>query len=83
MYHLKQLFYHQLNLLYLYQNKKILQGFVERNGNATIRVVSDLAEYTINAGIMRYVNKNQPYILDYNPGYEKLPPIYNRGTVNT
>ena len=64
-----------------YQNKKTLQGFVERNGNATIRVVSDLTESTINAGILRYVSKNSTLYTDDNPSYEKLPPIYNRGTV--
>ncbi len=64
-----------------YQNKKPLQGFVERNGNAVIRAVKDMTESTLNAGILRYVEAGSTLYTDDNPSYEKLPPFYKRGTV--
>jgi len=63
------------------QNKKLLQGFVERGGNLVIRTIPEATDATINAGILRYVKKGSTLYSDDNPSYQKLPPIYNRGIV--
>ncbi len=65
----------------LNQGKKPLQGFVERGGNAVIRVIPDITENTINAGILRYVKTKSTFYSDDNPSYQKLPPYYIRGSV--
>jgi len=44
-----------------YQNKKLLQGFVERNGNAVIRVIPDTTDSTLNAGVLNMLNGAQLY----------------------
>ena len=64
-----------------YQNKKLLQGFVERNGDLVIRTVSDMTESTLNAGVLRYVKTGSTLYSDDNQSYQKLPPLYNRGIV--
>lgn len=64
-----------------YQNKKLLQGFVERNGDLVIRTVSDMTESTLNAGVLRYVKTGSILYSDDNQSYQKLPPLYNRGIV--
>ena len=64
-----------------YQNKKLLQGFVQRNGNAVIRVVPNMFDGTLNAGVLRYVKQGSTLYSDDNPSYQKLPPIYNQGVV--
>lgn len=61
-----------------YQNKKLLQGFVERNGDLVIRTVSDMTESTLNAGVLRYVKTGSILYSDDNQSYQKLPPLYNR-----
>jgi len=63
------------------QNKKLLQGFVERGGNLVIRAVPNLLDSTLNAGVLRYVRPGSNLYSDDNPSYQKLPPIYNRGIV--
>lgn len=64
-----------------YQNKKLLQGFVERNGDLVIRTVADMTESTLNAGVLRYVKTGSTLYSDDNQSYQKLPPLYNRGIV--
>lgn len=64
-----------------YQNKKLLQGFVERNGDLVIRTVSDMTESTLNAGVLRYVKTGSTLYSDDNQSYQKLPHLYNRGIV--
>lgn len=64
-----------------YQNKKLLQGFVERNGDLVIRTVADMTESTLNAGVLRYVKTGSILYSDDNQSYQKLPPLYNRGIV--
>lgn len=64
-----------------YQNKKLLQGFVERNGDLVIRTVSDMTESTLNAGVLRYVKTGSTLYSDDNQSYQKLPTLYNRGIV--
>ena len=63
------------------QNKKLLQGFVERNGNAVIRVISNMSESTLNAGVLRYIKKGSTLYRDDSQSYNKLPPFYNQATV--
>lgn len=65
----------------LNQNKKLLQGFVERGENAVIRTIPDAIDDTINAGILRFVKKGSTLYSDDNKSYQKLPPIFNRGIV--
>ena len=64
-----------------HQNKKLLQGFVERNGNAVIKVVPDMTDGTLNAGVLRYVKRGSTLYSDDNPSYQKLPPLYKQGVV--
>lgn len=63
------------------QNKKLLQGFVERGGNFVIRAIPNMLDSTLNAGVLRYVQKGSTLYSDDNPSYQKLPPIYMRGIV--
>lgn len=63
------------------QGKKLLQGFVERNGDAVINVIPDRTENTVIAGILKYVRLGSIVYTDDYQGYNKLPPIYNRGVV--
>ena len=63
------------------QGKKLLQGFVERGGNAVINVIPDRTESTVNAGVLRYVEPGAAVYTDDYQGYNKLPPIYKRGVV--
>lgn len=64
-----------------YQNKKLLQGFVERGGNAVIRVIPDSTESTLIAGILRYVKRGSTLYSDDNQSYQKIPPLYTQGSV--
>lgn len=64
-----------------YQNKKLLQGFVQRDGNAVIRVIPNMSDSTLNAGVLKYVEPGSNYYSDDNPSNQKLPPIYNHGVV--
>ena len=64
-----------------YQNKKLLQGFVQRNGNAVIRVIPNMFDGTLNAGVLRYVKPGSTLYSDDNPSYQKLPPVYIQGVV--
>lgn len=63
------------------QNKKLLQGFLERGGNLVIRAVPNMLDSTLNAGVLRYVEQGSTLYSDDNPSYQKLPPIYLRGIV--
>ena len=63
------------------QGKKLLQGFVERGGNAVINVIPDRTESTVNAGVLKYVRLGSTVYTDDYQGYNKLPPIYKRGVV--
>lgn len=63
------------------QGKKLLQGFVERGGNAVINVIPDRTENTVIAGILKYVRLGSTVYTDDYQGYNKLPPIYKRGVV--
>ncbi len=63
------------------QNKKLLQGFVERNGDSVIRVISNMSDSTLNAGILKYVERGSTLYSDDNPSYQKLPPLYKQATV--
>lgn len=63
------------------QGKKLLQGFVERGGNAVINVIPDRTESTVNAGVLKYVRLGSSVYTDDYQGYNKLPPIYKRGVV--
>lgn len=63
------------------QNKKLLQGFVERDGNAVINAILDKTDGTVNAGVLKYVKKGSTLYSDDNPSYQKLPPLYNQGIV--
>jgi len=63
------------------QNKKLLQGFVERNGNAVINTIPDKTDGTVNAGVLKYVKKGSTLYSDDNPSYQKLPPFYNQEVV--
>lgn len=63
------------------RNKKLLQGCVQRGGNLVIRVIPNMLDSTLNAGILRYVKPGSNLYSDDNPSYQKLPPIYNQGVV--
>ena len=63
------------------QNKKLLQGFVQRNGDSVIRVIPNMLDSTLNAGILRYVEKGSSLYSDDNPSYQKLPPFYKQAMV--
>lgn len=65
----------------LNQNKKLMQGFVERGGNAVIRVISDITDGTLIAGVLRHVKRSSTLYSDDNQSYQKLPPFYNQGVV--
>lgn len=64
-----------------HQNKKLLQGFVERGGNAVINVIPDRSDSTLAAGVLRYVEPGSVLYSDDNPSYQKLPPLYNQSIV--
>ena len=64
-----------------YQNKKLLQGFVERGGNAVIRVIPNMLDTTLTGGVLKYVKPGSTFYSDDNPSYQKLPPLYNQGVV--
>lgn len=64
-----------------YQNKKLLQGFVERDGDAVIRVIPDSTDSTLIAGVLRYVKRGSTLYSDDNPSYQKIPPLYTQGSV--
>lgn len=64
-----------------HQNKKLLQGFVERGGNAVINVIPDRSDSTLAAGVIRYVKPGSTLYSDDNPSYQKLPPLYNQSIV--
>ena len=51
------------------QNKKLLQGFVERNGDAVIRVISNMSESTLSAGVLRYIKKGSTLYRDDSQSY--------------
>ncbi len=63
------------------QGKKLLLGFVERNGNAVIKTIPDRTEGTLAAGVLRYVKPGSTLYSDDNPSYQKLPPLYNQKIV--
>lgn len=63
------------------QNKKILQGFVEREGNLVIRVIPNMIDTTLNSGVLRYVKPGSTLYSDEKPSYQKLPKIYNQGVL--
>lgn len=63
------------------QNKKLLHGFVERNGNAVINLIPNKLDETVNAGVLKYVKPSSTLYSDDNPSYQKLPPLYNQGIV--
>lgn len=64
-----------------HQNKKLLQGFVERGGNAVINIIPDRSDSTLAAGVIRYVKPGSTLYSDDNPSYQKLPPLYNQSIV--
>lgn len=64
-----------------HQNKKLLQGFVERGGNAVIQVIPNRSDSVLAAGILRYVEPGSTLYSDDNPSYQKIPPLYKQGIV--
>lgn len=62
-------------------NKKLLQGFVERGGNAVIIVIPNKSDSVLAAGVLRYVEPGSTLYSDDNPSYQKLPPLYKQGIV--
>lgn len=65
----------------VYQNKKLLQGFVQRSGNTVIRVIPDTMDNTLIAGVLKYIKTGSTLYTDDNLSYQKLPPLYNQGVV--
>lgn len=63
------------------QGKKLLLGFVERDGNAVIKTIPDRTDGTLAAGVLKYVKRGSTLYSDDNPSYQKLPPLYKQEVV--
>lgn len=65
----------------IFQNKTLLQGFVERGGDAVICFIPDKTDSTLIAGILRHVEHGSTLYSDDNPSYQKVPHLYNQANV--
>lgn len=60
-----------------YQNKIPVQGFVERGGNAIIKIITNTEMATLCAGVLRYVRSNSTLYSDENQSYNNIDIFYN------
>lgn len=59
-----------------YQNKTTVQGFVERGGDAVIKVIPNTEIDTLCAGVLKFVKRGSTLYSDENQSYNKVNRFY-------
>lgn len=64
-----------------YRNKILFQGFVERGGDAVIKIIPNLAMDTLCAGVLKFVKRGSKLYSDENQSYNRIAPLYKHNYV--
>ena len=64
-----------------YQNKIPAQGFVERHGNAVIKIIPNTEMDTLCAGVLKFVKRGSTLYTDENQSYNRVAHFYKHDYV--